>query len=279
MYLDTNTPIKPTTISNNIPICNKDNFKFAIAIIVGLGCLAMLGCGVAGHFGVLSSLNRIGCYSLIATGSAGLLVMIIGSIISLKNQQGLVSTWKKHGIVVDEIPMPEEIKQTLSDSTNLIPVLIPPNLTIEILKQVISEQGLEMEISLPDDAYGAKSHALLTNKEPYWVVWKTEMAFDFLNYNPLNKLPEGLQDDLHYEIPTAIEAAICLLAEFMKTGQLRTCTIACQELPHLSLYDTMNFLSVEARNQRISFKIFNARIQKAEAYNEQRLIKRFKEQC
>ncbi len=71
---------------SNPPLKSWKTYGFAIAIIIGIGGLAVGGVGAAGHFGAISNLNQVHAIIMMAAGSGGgAILFIVGVVGTVKN--------------------------------------------------------------------------------------------------------------------------------------------------------------------------------------------------
>src|ERR1700722_4434952 len=82
------------------PLSKLETYGFAIAIILGIGGLAVGAAGLAGYFhvGALSNMAQIDVIiMMIACGGGGTILLIIGAVGTVKNRQS--SSHQRHGDV------------------------------------------------------------------------------------------------------------------------------------------------------------------------------------
>jgi hypothetical protein len=94
----------PTSLTDNLPLpagsthssspSKLKTYGFIIAIIVGIGALAVGGAGVAGYFhvGALSNMSQIDAIIMMAVGGGGVIPLIVGILGTVRNRQSVQKT-------------------------------------------------------------------------------------------------------------------------------------------------------------------------------------------
>lgn len=81
--------------SSNPPLKSWKTYGFAIAIIIGIGGLAVGGIGAAGYFGAISNLNQVHAIIMMAAGGGGgtvlFIVGVVGTVKNCKTGSGSVT--------------------------------------------------------------------------------------------------------------------------------------------------------------------------------------------
>jgi hypothetical protein len=283
--LRTDTVCRPDETTHNSPSSKLKTYGFIIAIIVGIGGLAVGGAGVAGYFhvGALSNMAQIDAIIMMAVGGGGgitlLIVGIVGTVKNRKTDRGsepssenrgahstsnnsgiggvrqtefIVHTskgtirdaqrfgqaqWKTYfGDIGDEPSLPDDIDEILHSTcpfsgnedtkvkdTHML-VLIPATvdgekLTLDKLEQLIPNSKEGNKATYRSYGRTKDEHGRAEVGQSHWVLMTRDILPGSRNktYNDQKELVQ-LYSDQDYVVPDAIEAAVCILMEFVASG-------------------------------------------------------------
>ncbi len=285
--LRTGNVYRPDESTHNSPPSKLKTYGFIIAIIVGIGGLAVGGAGVAGYFhvGALSNLAQIDAIIMMAVGGGGgVILLIVGIVGTVKNRKTEISSdhrsahstsnqdqrtrgtsgvrqvefinststgtirdvqrfgkaqWETYfGDVGDEPPLPDNIDEILNSpcpfsgdegtkvkDTHML-VLVPAtvngeDLTLDRLEQLIQnpQKGNKTKYRWYEGSGAKDEHGSAKVGQSHWVLMTRDVLPGSRNktYNDQKELVKQYADQ-GYIVPDAIDAAVCMLMEFVASG-------------------------------------------------------------
>jgi hypothetical protein len=295
--LRTDNVYLPDASTHNSPPSTLKTYGFIIAIIVGIGGLAVGGAGVAGYFhvGALSNLAQIDAIIMMAVGGGGggggVILLIVGIVGTVKNRKavhvpesnpenrdilppsidishphhpdrikksqtkfienaskGIIrdarrfgkAQWERDfGDVGDEPALRDDIDEILNspcpfsgdDNTKVkdthMLVLIPATvggeaLTLNKLEQLIQnpKEGHKTNYRGYEGSWTKDEHGSVKVGRSHWVLMTKDVLPGSRNktYDEQKVLVQQYAGQ-DYVVPDAIEAAVCILMEFVASGE------------------------------------------------------------
>ncbi|MBI3901259.1 MAG: hypothetical protein HY324_03800 [Chlamydiia bacterium] len=227
----------------------------SIALVLGLGGLAIAGVGLSGclQVGSLSSLGQVNSIIMMAAGGGGGIVFLIAGIIgSVKNRQksrnieyekttfievtsqGLIrdaqrfgkAEWKNHfGNIGEEPPLPRNIEEILNSPCPFSEdksVKVKDTHMLVLVPATINEESVTLDMlqEFFETNYPAYDGFLLQGEHGATAVGKSHWVLMTKAVIPESRNKsyndqKAMLKGTDYVLPQAVEAVVCILAEFI----------------------------------------------------------------